>query len=189
MLLCKGGKPIDNVRIEKYEKMCHFLVRKFLPAMNLYEASMDYEDLVNQCRYEVLMALRNFDPKLAMQSFRVRKILDENGNPIILKTHKNGKIVYLTEPDEEFRKKEIKRKMSNPEVALRKAEESIVFGRLSNYLRRTRWKYNEINRGGKTVRMGLLSSGVDASLDALDLMIESMESNKSEDLDFYEAMG
>jgi hypothetical protein len=113
---CKAGIDIDDARIKKYEPMCHYMVRKFLPALALFEASMDYEDLINQCRQEVFMALKNkFDPELAMTS---------------------------TIKDPEKRKAQLAKKRANPEAALAQAEKSIVFGRLQNYLRRTRHKFH-----------------------------------------------
>lgn len=187
MLTCKGGKPIDNKRIQKYENLCHFLVRKFLPALNLYEASMNYEDLVNQCRYETMKALMNYDPVIAMKSFRVKKVLDKDGSPIILKVYKNGKIVYKTEPDLELRKSEEERKLKDPEKAMRKAEEGIVYGRIANYLRRTRWKYNEENAGGKTIRMGLMTGVVNSGkARSLDSLIDSLSENVFNEEDFFD---
>lgn len=64
---CKAGKPITQERVSSYEAMCHFMVAKFLPQRALWEASMVYEDLINQCRIEVMLALLNgFDPKKVM---------------------------------------------------------------------------------------------------------------------------
>ncbi len=148
----QDGKPISNERIKKYEPMCHFMVRKYIPALNLYEASMDYSDLINQCRYEVMMALANFSSEKALSSFRTKKALDENGNPIVL-DRKDGKDIFLMIPDEDLRKSEVARKAKNPELALRKAEECIVYGRLNNYIRRVRWKYSPQQRGGRTVNI------------------------------------
>lgn len=149
----QDGRPINNARINKYEAMCHFMVRKYLPALSLYEASMDYSDLINQCRYEVMMALANFSSEKALSSFRTKKALDENGNPVIV-GNKLGKPIYLMIPDDEKRKSEIIRKSKDPETALRKAEESIVYGRLNNYMRRVRWKFSPKQRGGWTVSLG-----------------------------------
>ena len=160
MLKDKGGKIIDNNRIMKYEKLCHFMIRKYLPALALFEASMSYDDLLNQCRYEVMMALRNYDPTIAMKSFRVRRVLDENGTPVVLKVRSGGQKIYKTEPDIELRQKEEERKAKDPQTALIKAEESIVYGRLNNYMRRTRWKYSPQVNGGVTVRFGLTHSNL-----------------------------
>lgn len=181
MLTCKGGKPIDNERILKYENMCHFLVQKFLPARALYEASMDYDDLINQCRYEVMRALMNFDPKIAVKSFRNKKALDENGEPIILK-FKKGKPVFKMVPDEDLREKEEQRKALNPELAKTKAEESLVYGRLKNYLRRTRWKYSPAVFGGQTIRVGLSPTEIKVMASIFD-DIETLEDFKMSDFD------
>lgn len=151
----QDGRPIDDARINKYEAMCHFMVRRYLPALSLYEASMDYSDLVNQCRYEVMMALANFSSAKALSSFRTKKALDEQGNPIILR-YKAGRPVYLMIPDEEKRQSEVIRKSKDPQTALRKAEESIVYGRLNNYMRRVRWKFSPGQRGGKTISADML---------------------------------
>lgn len=152
---CKGGRIIDDARVNKYEAMCHFMVRKYLPAMALYEASMDYSDLINQCRYEVFRALMNFDPLIAMRSFRMKRVLDQDGNPIVVGV-KRGKPVYKMAPDEDKRKREEERKRKNPALALQKAEESIVYGRLNNYVRRVRWKFRPEQRGGKTISADMI---------------------------------
>jgi hypothetical protein len=60
---CRGGKEINQERINRYEAACHFLVRKKIPGMGLWEASYAYEDLINQCRLEIFLALLNgFNP-------------------------------------------------------------------------------------------------------------------------------
>jgi hypothetical protein len=123
---CKGGKPIDDARVNKYDAMCHHMVRKFLPALALFEASMDYDDLVNQCRYEVFMALKNkFDPALAMTS---------------------------TISDPVKRAEQIAKKQADPEWALAQAEKAIVYGRLENYLRRTRHNFHPDTLLGRDVK-------------------------------------
>lgn len=67
---CKAGKEISQERIGRYEAMCHFMVRKFLPGMALWEAGYSYEDLINQCRLEIFLALLNgFNPKLFIKGF------------------------------------------------------------------------------------------------------------------------
>lgn len=64
---CKGGKPIDEDRVRKYEALCHKMANKYCPRQSLFEAAFDYEDLINQCRMEVFLALLNgFDPVKAM---------------------------------------------------------------------------------------------------------------------------
>lgn len=66
-LYCRAGKKITPERVNQYEAMCHFMVRKFLPGLALWEASMAYDDLVNQCRMEIYLALLNgFNPKAVM---------------------------------------------------------------------------------------------------------------------------
>jgi hypothetical protein len=63
LFYCKAGRLINQARVDRYEPMCHFMVRKFLPALALWEGAMDYADLVNQCKIEVFLALLNgFDP-------------------------------------------------------------------------------------------------------------------------------
>jgi hypothetical protein len=60
---CKAGLPITEERVSNYQALCHFMVRKFLPALALWEASMVYDDLINQCKAEVFLALLNgYDP-------------------------------------------------------------------------------------------------------------------------------
>jgi predicted RNA-binding Zn-ribbon protein involved in translation (DUF1610 family) len=122
---CKGNKVIDDARVNKYEDLMHFMVRKFLPALALFEAAMDYDDLINQCRYEVFMALRKFDPELAMTS-------------------------SLSDPVKNAER--VAKKLSNPEWALSQAEKCIVTERLKNYLRRTRFNFNPDTLLGRTVK-------------------------------------
>lgn len=190
----QDGRPIDDTRINKYEAMCHFMVRKYLPALSLYEAGMDYSDLINQCRYEVMMALANFSSDKALSSFRTKKALDENGNPILL-GHKAGKPVYLMIPDEEKRKSEIVRKSKDPETALRKAEESIVYGRLNNYIRRVRWKFSPAQKGGRTISADMLIESssqefdIGYSVDPSPLMEASAVLEKEKLLDLLENEG
>jgi hypothetical protein len=169
--LCKAGRPIDNERIQKYEPMCHYMVREFLPALALFEASMDYDDLINQCKLEVFMALKNkFDPVLAMTSTINKRKLDAAGNPVPLM--KNGKPVYKRkqlqyemEPDHDARAKQIAKKLLDPEKALAQAEKSIVFGRLQNYLRRQRHKFHPDVRGCRSVSIDGILEGVNREED------------------------
>lgn len=121
---CKSGKIIDQERLDKYEGLCHHMVQKFLPARALFEAALDYEDLVNQCRLEVFLALLDgFDPVKAMS---------------------------VTEKDPVKRERALAKKQADPDAALSKAEKAIVYGRLQNYLRRTRWEYHPEQLGGQT---------------------------------------
>lgn len=190
----QDGRPIDDARINKYEAMCHFMVRKYLPALSLYEASMDYSDLINQCRYEVMMALANFSSQKALSSYRMKKALDETGSPIVI-GQKAGKPVYLMVPDEDKRKAEIVRKSKDPKTALRKAEESIVYGRLNNYVRRVRWKFSPIQRGGKTISQNALSQipnlefEIGYSVDPSPLMEMSATIEKEKLIDILESQG
>lgn len=190
----QDGRPIDDARISKYEAMCHFMVRKYLPALSLYEASMDYSDLINQCRYEVMMALANFSSEKAMSSFRTKKALDDNGQPIVI-GHKAGKPVYLMIPDEEKRSSEIIRKSKDPKTALRKAEESIVYGRLNNYIRRVRWKFSPDQRGGRTISADMIIHSpnhefeIGYSVDPAPLMEFSAQVEKEKLLDVLETQG
>jgi hypothetical protein len=131
---CKSGKPITEERIFKYENMCHFMVRKFLPAQALYEAAMTYEDLINQCRMEVFLALLDgFDPIKAM-TCKVE--------------------------DSELRDAIIQKKLENKERTLEKAEISIVYGRLQNYLRRTTWKFHPDQLGGRSQSLEEINDGI-----------------------------
>lgn len=190
----QDGRLIDDARINKYEAMCHFMVRKYLPALSLYEASMDYSDLINQCRYEVMMALANFSSEKALSSFRTKKALDDNGNPIIA-GHKGGKPIYVMIPDEEKRKSEIIRKSKDPQTALKKAEESIVYGRLNNYMRRVRWKFSPNQRGGRTISSNMLVDSsnhefdVEYSVDPAPLLEFSAILEKEKLLDILETQG
>ena len=66
---CLSGKPITDERVSKYENMCHERVRSFFPALALYEAASNYDDLIADCRREVFLAiLDGFDPVKAMTS-------------------------------------------------------------------------------------------------------------------------
>lgn len=57
---------IDGKKIEAFQSLWRFLIRKRLPAGMLREACWDYADLENSCRTEVFMALAHtFDPKVA----------------------------------------------------------------------------------------------------------------------------
>jgi hypothetical protein len=131
---CKAGWPITEERIHKYENMCHFMVRKFLPANALFEASMTYEDLINQCRMEVFLALLDgFDPIKAMTC----KIEDPS-----------------------LREAAVQKKLQNKEKTLEKAEISIVYGRLQNYLRRTTWKFHPDQLGGRSQSLDEINEGI-----------------------------
>jgi hypothetical protein len=70
---------------------------------------------------------------------------------------KNGfdpvKAMSSTIKDPEKRAKQIEKKLSNPEKALEQAEKNIVYGRLVNYMRRSRWKYHPDQRGGRSVSL------------------------------------
>lgn len=129
---CKSGKPITFERINRYENMCHYLVRKFFPALALYEASFNYEDLVSRSQTEVFLALLNgFDP---VKAFTCK------------------------DPDPEKRKQKILKKKANPEKTLESSEKSIVYGRIWRFLRRTRYNYHPDQVGGRTIRLNLDSS-------------------------------
>lgn len=131
---CKAGWPITEDRISKYEKMCHFMVRKFLPANALFEAAMTYEDLINQCRMEVFLALLDgFDPEKAMTCNIEDPILREAA---------------------------IQKKLLNKEQTLEKAEISMVYGRLQNYLRRTTWRFHPDQLGGRSQSLDEINEGV-----------------------------
>jgi hypothetical protein len=89
-LYCRAGKKITQERVDRYEAMCHFMVRKFLPGLALWEASMSYDDLVNQCRMEIYLALLNgFNPKSVMKK---RDRTDQELEDELLKLEKT--IVY-----------------------------------------------------------------------------------------------
>lgn len=67
-LYCKAGIKITHERVNQYEAMCHFMVRKFLPGLGLWEAGFSYDDLINQLRMEIYLALANgFDPFTVME--------------------------------------------------------------------------------------------------------------------------
>lgn len=121
---CKSGKPITEERVLKYEGMSHALIREYFPALYVNEAAYNYDDLLSSCRIEIFLALLNgFDPEKALTS--------NKENP-------------------EERAKIEKRKRENIEFTLAESEKSIVWGRLNNYLRRTRWKNHPAVRGGMT---------------------------------------
>lgn len=131
---CKAGKPITMERVQKYEAMCHFMVRKFLPALALWEAGFDYQDLVNRCRLEVFLCLLNgFDPDKAMTS-------------------------TLEDPEE--RAIAEARKVANFEETLQTSEQSMVFGRLFRYMRRTTYDYHPDQLGGRTCSFEAILSGI-----------------------------
>lgn len=139
---CKSGREIDNARITKYEGFYRKVIKDFLPGLCLMEASMAYEDLLNQLRYEAFMALKNgFDPVKAMGS---------------------------TIKDPEKRAKQIEKKLANPEKALEQAEKNIVYGRLINYMRRSRWKYHPDQRGGRSVSLDAILSSSNSHDDSDD---------------------
>jgi hypothetical protein len=76
---CKRGKPIDDARLNQYEKLCYYMANKYCPKKALYEAALDEEDLINRCRMEVFLALLNgFDPEKAMtaktEELRLKKL-------------------------------------------------------------------------------------------------------------------
>lgn len=163
---CKSGKPIDHERVQKYEGLCHYMVRKFLPAKALYEAALDYEDLINQCRLEVFLALLDgFDPEKAMT---------------------------VKEEDPVKRKQKLQKKLDDPEAALSKAEKSIVIGRLQNYLRRTRWEYHPDQLGGRTEsldKMMMLPTEERPFSDAYFSISSSVHENKDYLYDVLENSG
>ena len=150
---CKSGREIDNARILKYEGFYRKVIKDFLPGLCLMEASMAYEDLLNQLRYEAFMALKNgFDPVKAM------------GSSI---------------KDPEKRAKQIEKKLANPEKALEQAEKNIVYGRLVNYMRRSRWKYHPDQRGGRSVSLDAILTASGMNHDSDDntsfFMVESTD--------------
>lgn len=149
---CKSGREIDNARILKYEGFYRKIIRDFLPGLCLMEASMAYDDLLNQLRYEAFMALKNgFDPVKAM------------GSSI---------------KDPEKRAKQIEKKLANPEKALEQAEKNIVYGRLVNYMRRARWKYHPDQRGGRSVSLDAILYSINTNEDSDDnLNAFSVENN------------
>jgi hypothetical protein len=133
MFFCKAGKLITEKRISQYNKMCHKIVRLFLPALSLYEKSYDYDDLVISCKREVFLAiLDGFDPKKAMTS-----TLDDPGKRRLA----------------EFRKR------MNPEQTLIDSEKNIVWGRLNNWMRRERFKYSPKELGGRTEALDVYVNG------------------------------
>ena len=139
---CKSGREIDNARIAKYEGFYRKVIKDFLPGLCLMEASMAYDDLLNQLRYEAFMALKNgFDPVKAM------------GSSI---------------KDPEKRAKQIEKKLANPEKALEQAEKNIVYGRLVNYMRRSRWKYHPDQRGGRSVSLDAILTASSLNNDSDD---------------------
>jgi len=145
---CKMGREINSSRISKYEGFYRKIIRDFLPGLCLMEASMAYDDLLNQLRYEAFMALKNgFDPIKAMDS---------------------------TIKDPEKRAKQIEKKLANPQKALEQAEKNIVYGRLVNYMRRSRWKYHPDQRGGKSI-----------SLESILIASNNNFNSQSDDVEYF----
>jgi hypothetical protein len=131
---CKAGKPITEERVAKYTAMCHYMVRKFLPSLALWEAGLVYDDLINQSKIEVFLALLNgFDPEKAVTS---------------------------TEPDLVKRAEIEARKRANLEETLVQAEQNIVFGRLRSYFIRLCWKYHPDQLGGRSGSLNAMLDGI-----------------------------
>lgn len=148
VFFCKSGKRIDETRVYKYEPLCHKLVRQYFPALALWEASLTYEDLINQCRLEIFLALLNgFDPVKAMTS-------------------------TIVDPVE--RLKQEAKKLANPEMALVNAEFAIVYGRIDNYLRRNAYKYHPNQMGGRAVSIDVIIAKVHQEYSS-GIFIEPME--------------
>jgi len=130
---CKSEKPITQERLDQYDRMCHKIVRKFLPALALYEKSYNYDDLVISCRREVFLALLDgFDPIKAMTS---------------------------TLLDPQKRKLAEHYKIMNREKTLSNSEKNIVWGRLKNWVRRERFKYSPQELGGRTEALEVYIDG------------------------------
>lgn len=131
---CKSGKLISHDRLNKYEPMCHFMVLRYLPAKALWEAGFVYEDLINNCRLEVFLALLDgFDPDKAMTS----QIADHAERAV----------------------KEVEKK-ADREKTLRQAEQTIVYGRLEHYLRRITYKFHPDQRGGRSSSIEAITTGI-----------------------------
>jgi hypothetical protein len=157
---CKSGREIDNARIAKYEGFYRKVIKDFLPGLCLMEASMAYDDLLNQLRYEAFMALKNgFDPVKAMDS---------------------------SIKDPEKRAKQIEKKLANPEKALEQAEKNIVYGRLVNYMRRSRWKYHPDQRGGRSVSLDAILTASSLNNDSDDNCVFFMIDHKNH-IDYVQA--
>lgn len=130
---CKSGKPITEERLNRYDRMCHKIVRNYLPALALYEKSYNYDDLVISCRREVFLALLDgFDPQKAMTS---------------------------TISDPKKRRFAEYYKSMNREETLLDSEKNIVWGRLNNWVRRERFKYSPKELGGRTEALEVFVDG------------------------------
>jgi hypothetical protein len=127
-MFCKLGKRIDDNRINKYEPFVRSIVPKYISSCALFEGSMNEKDLWNECRIEVMMALRDsFDPNKAMLSYSKT-----------IKSASEGK-------------KRVEEKLKNPEETLEAAEKRSVYSRLKNYLCRTRHRYSPKFLGGRSI--------------------------------------
>ena len=130
--LCKLGRPIDNARINKYEMLCHYLIRKHFPS-HAFPSLFDYDDVLNQCRLEVFKAIKKLDPKKALDS-------------------------YLKDPVKRAAK--IAEKEANPEKAYQIAEKNLAYWQVDNHLKRMKWNHGiktaPEKRRGKTYSLEAL---------------------------------
>jgi hypothetical protein len=130
MVVCKLGRPIDDARILKHEKLYHHLVRKHISGLNYLPGSMAYEDLINACRYEAYLAIQAMDPELALTS----KIKNDAR-----------------------RQQKLAEKRANPEKAFEQAERNLIYWRIDNYLKRLKWNHGmltaPLKRRGVTVSL------------------------------------
>jgi hypothetical protein len=110
---CMRGLPIDNERLADFEQMCHYLVRRHFPTLS-FPSGMTYEDLVNACRYEVVIALKKVDPEKALTS-------------------------NIEDPD--LREQKIAEKLADPIKALAQAEKNISYWQIDNFLKRLKWNH------------------------------------------------
>lgn len=137
-----SGKPITYERVKSHDRIVYGMIKKMLSNMRLDEAAMDINDLVSECRLQVLKGLLKFDPYQAL-------------NAVTKQTARKKKT------DEEH----LRWKKENPEEALKLAEERWVSRRLFNHLRRLRWDHSEKEIGGKTISYTRMLAAAEKTLD------------------------
>jgi hypothetical protein len=123
------ARPIDAARINQYSGLWMTEIRTHFPAMCVYGAGWDIDDLQSECRNQVFKALLDtFDPGLAMMS-RV----DE------AKTAKDRLKRYEWE----------KEMAKDIPLHLAVTERGWVKTRLENFLRRTQYNFHPQQLGGR----------------------------------------
>lgn len=113
MEYCGAGKPIDDTRIKQYEPLCRYLIQFHFSSFP-YPSHLTQDDVLNLCRYEVIGALKKFDPAKAIGS-NMR--------------------------DQKRREWKLKQKALNPEKAMAQAEKNVVYWRIDFFLKRLKYRH------------------------------------------------